>query len=304
MLSEPSEIQLTISLLAAIAVPASIYFFLQRRSIGRTLAWKDELASSKQQPQHPSEPKNPVRSSEETVSSDCPPQASSTSEATDAWEERRRRGIPAASSHVKTDAENEKPFGSSYYYAHNNSKAKGGYKDGLKMEDFKMNQPRLLSRGGKAVEEEVVVVSSIESNVAHQSTNTPLDRRSSSAGLKRTLPITRYLWDDPGDATGVATIRIDELPEKQGTIVAWKDVSASITNIAVELIQNDKGLQVKVETSAEADYILRIPMLYGQVIEVEAITKAKRLLVRLKKKKGLFDKSNLKAWPHPQKKIS
>jgi len=42
----------------------------------------------------------------------------------------------------------DRPFGSSYYYAHNNLKATGGYKDGLRTEDYVMNQPRLLSKNG------------------------------------------------------------------------------------------------------------------------------------------------------------
>lgn len=228
-------------------------------------------------------------------------------QADNVWEERRRRGIPAASLHVKKDTESEKPFGSSYYYAHNSSKTTGGYKDGLRMEDFTMNGPRLLSRTGMTTPNEEIMDASSCSNktqAAEPTTGTSLSRSASGDLGRRSLNITRYLWDDPGDtAEGIATIRIDDLPGKTSTeCVAWKDVTVSIVNISATLIHDNEGLQVKIETSDDVDYLLRIPKLYGDVSEVEAVKKTKRLLIRLTKtKKGMFDKSNLKAWPHPQK---
>jgi hypothetical protein len=82
----------------------------------------------------------------------------------DIWEERRRNGTLSSNS-GKTNPGN-KPFGSSYYYAHNNPNATGGYKDGLRMEDFTMNQPRLLSKGG-------VMASASESNAAETRADNP-----------------------------------------------------------------------------------------------------------------------------------
>mmetsp|Transcript_6383 Transcript_6383/g.9288 ORF Transcript_6383/g.9288 Transcript_6383/m.9288 type:complete len:445 (-) Transcript_6383:62-1396(-) len=51
-----------------------------------------------------------------------------------------------------SSSSDKRGFGSSYYYAHNSSGTGGGYKDGLKMEDYTMNQPRLLSKGGVVVD--------------------------------------------------------------------------------------------------------------------------------------------------------
>lgn len=298
MLPETDAVRVAAALLAVIVVAGSIYFFVQLISKGKFHSRKTELNASSKHPED--KPSTAAGQPNVTPDDSTPP-----SESADAWEVRRRRGIPAASLHVKKDAESEKPFGSSYYYAHNSSKTTGGYKDGLRMEDFTMNGPRLLSRGGKAVDDSVLS-SSISSNhdTLTPSSNVSLNRKASS-DLKRTLPITRYLWDDPGDSKGMATIRIDELPGKTSAeTVAWKDINASITHISAALILDDEGMLVKIETSGDVDYQLRIPKLYGSVTQVEAISKSKRLLVRLKKKSGLFDKSNLKAWPHPQKKTS
>jgi hypothetical protein len=130
-------------------------------------------------------------------------------------------------------------------------------------------------------------------------------QNASTTSLKRSIPISRYLWDDPGDAKkGIATLRIEELPGKRSTdpMIPWKDVA--ITKINAELVNSDEGLLVTIETGTDVDYELRIPKLYGKLEDVEALAKPKRLLLRLKKKAGLLNKSNLQAWPHPQKKIS
>ena len=234
-----------------------------------------------------------------------------------AWEQRRRRGIAAHSLHEKNDAGNERPFGSSYYYAHNNTRATGGYKDGLTMEDFTMNGPRLLSRGGTiqpvvsdgsrgAARDREYPEDSENVTARPQQTSSKADTGGEKRlpSSKRSIAISRYLWDDPGDAKkGIATIRIEEVPGKRSTdpLIPWKD--ACIAKVRAQLI-GDEGLLVIVETNTDVDYELRIPMLYGQVAEVEALAKQKRLLLRLKKKTGLWNKSNLQAWPHPQKKTS
>lgn len=205
-------------------------------------------------------------------------------------------------SHTKKD-HGDKPFGSSYYYAHNNPNATGGYKDGLKMEDYVMNGPRLLSKGGKAVEsssgsnlggENEEEAESIEPQFVEESKAPP--------PLRPIRTITKYLWDDPGNSNGIATIRIDTLPDKQGKSVDWKDVQ--ISNITAELA--GEGMLLKVETE-ECDYLLKIAKLYGDASEVKAVPKAKRLLVKITKKKNAVlsqtKGSNLDAWPQPHRKI-
>ena len=308
MSAETITLQIGLALVGALmVVPALFYVFLQRRQ-----KLKSDPASRRKDLIGTSSKKNQLKMTD-GESSDC------------AWEERRLRGIAAASSHEKKDAGTEKPFGSSYYYAHNSTRATGGYKDGLRMEDYTMNGPRLLSRGGKPVDgekgdddDDAAIQVSASNTSASGAAPSALEQQDSSSekqqpiGFKRSVPISRYLWDDPGDATtAVATIRIEQLPGPRSTdpMVPWKD--ASVTKVHAELLVNNnndeqQGLLVTIETAdtAGVDYELRIPKLYGRVAEVEAITKPKRLLLRLKKKKGFFDKTNLKAWPHPQKKMS
>lgn len=219
----------------------------------------------------------------------------------DVWADRRLKGIAAASSHgAKSEAPDEKPFGSKYYYAHNNSGATGGYSDGLKMEDFTMNGPRLLSRSGTPLQ--VVQPNSAQEPAAEISALNPPSgddiKLKPRTPEKRTLLIARYLWDDPGDSSGIANIRIEQLPGVPSTeTVSWKDTEVSEASAE---ITGDGGLLVLVRTTSAFHYKLHIPRLYGEVTSIKTIIKPqKRLIVRLYKKKGFL---NVKAWPHPQKK--
>lgn len=249
----------------------------------------------------------------------------------DVWEERRQRGIPAASLHTKKDVtgKKEKPFGSSYYYAHNSTKTTGGYKDGLTMEDYTMNGPRLLSRNGTtAIEKEP----SIYSQQPHSDDSGCVKSNDSSLNKneepkRRVIPISKYLWDDPGSSNGIATIRVDSVATfkpKSSESIDWKIIRPFITNIDASLsgVGKDKdGLYVKIKAEIAADrnssasvlmddpkqtisveYVLQLQKLYGYVQKVECVSKEKRLLIRLYKQSTMFDKSNLKAWPQPQKK--
>jgi hypothetical protein len=249
----------------------------------------------------------------------------------DVWEERRRAGIaPAKTSTSKTVGavkNGDKPFGSSYYYAHNNSNAKGGYSDGLRMEDFTMNGPRLLSKGGKPVvggedENENNDNNSGSTNnskkVVERQDSTASDSQTDgenysavNSNIKRkTLAISKYLWDDPGDKKGVATLRIETLPGRRTSeTMEWKD--ANVVEATAELIGETELLVVVKTKPKEQDadeqpqeYRLHIKQLYGKASSVQAIVKPKRLLVRLQKKKGfMMQLSNIAAWPHPQQKV-
>jgi hypothetical protein len=207
----------------------------------------------------------------------------------DIFEERRRTGN--LSSRGKAES-SDRPFGSTYYYAHNNPNATGGYKDGLRMEDYTMNQPRLLSKGSVPPE-------SSKTNVGFEDLTVVLDTRKVIVPRDDSKRISKFLWDDPGDPDGVATIRIDTLPAGSETI-AWRD--ANIREISATLVDNKKGLLVTLESEDGIKYRLHIPKLYGQVEEVRKVAKSSRLLVRLYKKKNRmnpWDKKNLEAWPHP-----
>ena len=237
----------------------------------------------------------------------------------DVWEERRRRGIEPTNPSSKKDHYAGKPFGSSYYFAHNSANAKGGYKDGLRMEDFTMNGPRLLSKSGLAVTTSSTTTASPEEKEESKQEkptrsipdSTTINRSIlvTSASVKSTnvstTPITKYLWDDPGDASGVATIRIDSLPakgNKGNSMVPWKD--ADIIHVTATL--EGEGLLVIATDHDNHEFRLVINRLYDKVTQVKTIVKQKRLLIKIHKYKGgylnFLGKSNLEAWPHPQRK--
>jgi hypothetical protein len=230
------------------------------------------------------------------------------------WQAGRSQGILK-----KEKSYNNKPFGSKYYYAHNNPTAIGGYKDGLKMEDYRMNGPRLLSKNGISVlqeEHDNNENASGDASECHDDPSNGGEERSSTveSSQERMVPlesnvrhITKYLWDDPGDSNGVATIRIDILPDKRpGEFLDWKDVKAQ--NVSASLA--GEGLIVKIATTVNGDdtvFRLKIAKLYGDAADVKCIIKPKRLLVKLYKKKisflSLSKSNNLDAWPQPHRKI-
>jgi len=242
----------------------------------------------------------------------------------DVWEERRRRGIANAATVAKQDHhKHEKPFGSSYYYAHNTTKNKGGYADGLRMEDFAMNGPRLLSTSRTTSREslqEETTTTSMEQEDDNTTTEAqqPIESDSGEAApapapatttttttpkeTKVVKDITRYLWDDPGDSSGIATIRIENLPGAFSSDgLAWKDAQI----VTVSAVLEGEGLLVIATDQYKTDYRLRIHRLYDRVTQVRTVVKAKRLLVKLHKKRSALNylgKANLEAWPHPQRK--
>jgi hypothetical protein len=242
---------------------------------------------------------------------------SSSSQSTtikDIWQAGRSPG-----SVKKEKAYNDKPFGSKYYYAHNNPNSTGGYKDGLKMEDYIMNGPRLLSKNGISVPEEQDNNNSAADVVGESLDDSSHggDGRCTTAEGTRTTNVprdsvirhvTKYLWDDPGDSNGVATIRIDVLPDKRhGKFVDWKDVD--VESVSANLV--GEGLIVKITTminGEETMYRLKIDRLYGDATDVKCIIKSKRLLVKIYKKKSSFlsfswRSNNLDTWPQPHRKI-
>jgi hypothetical protein len=216
----------------------------------------------------------------------------------DVWEERRRKGIVNSTSTTK-QSEHDKPFGSSYYYAHNNPGAKGGYSDGLCIEDYTMNGPRLLSRGGQSVGDRSTISSNKNGSPSMQTQPSDASNRQKPCSERRTRQITRYLWDDEGDEDGVAVIRVDNLPgPTSATFIDWRD--ANVTEVTAKLIGGGGLLVSGTDNAEKVEYRLYVKQLYGPAVAVKAVVKAKRLLVRIYKKK---DKSNLKAWPHPQKRM-
>jgi hypothetical protein len=204
------------------------------------------------------------------------------------WEERERNGSIETEKIQKTDSDG-KPFGSSYYYAHNSLRKTGGYTDGLRLEDFQMETPRLLSKGGLNLRagQQASVVRGNATKVA-----------SSTRGVASScVPITKYQWDDPGDQKAVGTIRIDQVDAN----LSWKD--AKVQDVKLNL-QDQSSLTVTVLIENGKKYRLHIPKLYGRVKEAKKVSKETRLLIRLYKcKNDSSGGADLHSWPTPHKKV-
>jgi hypothetical protein len=196
----------------------------------------------------------------------------------------------------KTDSAG-KPFGSSYYYAHNSLRKTGGYTDGLRMEDYQMETPRLLSKNGVCVKNQTPTTSA-----ALHANPTLVEETSKAAASRKAIyyiPLTKYLWDDSNTEKAMGTIRIDHLTDD----LSWKD--ASVTQVEVEL-KEEILLTVVVNTAENKKYRLQFKQLYGRVEQVKKVVKQDRLLIRLYKCRtkpdGRPDNENTKAWPTPYKK--
>lgn len=120
------------------------------------------------------------------------------------------------------------------------------------------------------------------------------------------------MWDDEAVASGcsdVGKLMIDTLPNKPSSApdIKWEGAGIGKANVTATLIgDNSRGLLIAIDRSDKATgmqpkhYHLYIRRMYGDVAEVKVVVKAKRLLVKLVKKKNrlnLWDKKNLKPWP-------
>jgi len=176
-------------------------------------------------------------------------------------------------------AKEEKPFGSSYYYAHNSARANGGYKDGLRAEDYVMNEPRLLSRNGVAVEnadeninntdddnndhdhdassKECPVeptTTAVENSITFPTTQvlTPTTK-----SKENSIPINRYLWDDDGNSKGIAKMYIDSIPGEasilnSSSIIKWADAGLTKNDVVAKLLGEGKnGLMVQIRRQSQ-----------------------------------------------------
>lgn len=207
----------------------------------------------------------------------------------------------------------DKPFGSKYYYAHNNPNATGGYKDGLKMEDYQMNGPRLLSKNGQTTSDLKEDVPENDDGTDKEQTLAPPRNVSSitpifTAQYPNAKRITKYLWDDPGDSNGIATIRIEVLPGNiGGDYIDCKDVQ--IGDIEARLA--GEGLLVTFDATHSGStnkYQLKIEKLFGDAADVKVVVKPKRLLVKIIKKRNSVlawnkKESNLDEWPQPHRTV-
>eukprot|EP00545_Synedropsis_sp_CCMP1620_P000077 CAMPEP_0119026512 /NCGR_PEP_ID=MMETSP1176-20130426/35591_1 /TAXON_ID=265551 /ORGANISM="Synedropsis recta cf, Strain CCMP1620" /LENGTH=257 /DNA_ID=CAMNT_0006982243 /DNA_START=38 /DNA_END=808 /DNA_ORIENTATION=- len=187
------------------------------------------------------------------------------------WDERQKNGSAALDEQTQKTDDDGKPFGSSYYYAHNSLRTTGGYKDGLRMEDYQMGTPRLLSKGGVDLRDQAGEEAPAANNKSSAAAASPAIAPEKRTRAAACIPITKYLWDDPGDHKAIGTIRIDQLAEN----LSWKE--ADVTDIQIDL-KNETVLTVLVSAN-DKTYRLHIPQCYGKVEEVKKVSKNQRLLV-------------------------
>jgi len=197
-----------------------------------------------------------------------------------------------------SSSSDEKPFESSYYFAHNKHSTGGGYKDGLRAEDYVMNGPRLLSKGGIRVDDEPKIdnTGEIETNNNQQCISQSSEKIDTKERLPKpksttaSTPITKYMWDDDDGSTNnnIAKIHIDTLPSfnTKTSFTKWADAGISKQNVEVRLIgENNEGLYASIVTNEGKNYHLHIPKMYGEADSVKCIVKKHKLLIKITKRK-------------------
>jgi len=184
----------------------------------------------------------------------------------------------------------EKPFESSYYFAHNKHSTGGGYKDGLRAEDYVMNGPRLLSKGGIRIGDGEPPNNNTAENdskecIPQSEKNDAKERPKPK--LTASTPITKYMWDDDGNGNNMAKIHIDSLPIISSTnTMTWESAGISREQVEVRFIgENNDGLYVSVVTMEGKRYHLHVPKMYGEAESVKCIVKKHKLLIKIGKKK-------------------
>lgn len=185
----------------------------------------------------------------------------------------------------------DRPFESSYYFAHNKHSSGGGYKDGLRAEDYVMNGPKLLSKGGVRVEEEKSSGDEDEADTEERSSasSQSVSEKRQTPKMQASTPITRYLWDD-GEGN-IAKIHIDTLPVSSTKTINWED--ASVSSVEARLIGDDnEGLFIGITYTIKDDTTnlltkrchLHVSKMYGNAEEVKTMVKKRKLLIKITKK--------------------
>ena len=179
----------------------------------------------------------------------------------------------------------------------------------MRAEDYVMNGPRLLSRGGVRVDDDDDDGRRCRDDDGDAEPPPPPSGEEAAAaeddafGRRRTTataastPITRYMWDDDGG--DVARIHIDALPaapsssssSSTDTTIAWEDANVSKDDVEVRLIGDGgaaarRGLYVGIVVAASGvRYHLHVPRMYGDAESVRFVVKRRKLLVRITKKR-------------------
>jgi len=198
---------------------------------------------------------------------------------------------PVSSTRGANSAGSDRPFESSYYFAHNKHSSGGGYKDGLRAEDYVMNGPKLLSKGGVRVEEEKSSSDEDEAGIEERSSacSQSVSEKIQTPKMQASTAITRYLWDD-GDGN-IAKIHIDTLPVSSTKTINWEN--ASVSTVEARLIgDNNEGLFIGITFTIKDDTSnsltkrchLHVAKMYGKAEEVKTMVKKRKLLIKITKK--------------------
>jgi len=168
----------------------------------------------------------------------------------------------------------DSPFSSSYYYAHNNSANIGGYSDGLRMEDYTMNHPRLLSKNGtpvdcyknkNSVKKKDIVILSEKKN-----------EKNSISFKHPSVSIKNFGWEDNID---VCRIRIEKLPSSRGDdFLTWEELKIAKSQIKAQLL-NPKELNILMSsniTRTTQNYHLHL-CLWDEIADLKIIWKQKKV---------------------------
>eukprot|EP00984_Skeletonema_dohrnii_P017585 scaffold8055_cov115-Skeletonema_dohrnii-CCMP3373.AAC.2 len=257
---------------------AACVYWLSKRS-------RDYKPSEKQQ--HIVEPK---KESQVINSSESSSESSSEQKLRNVFSVKQKP--PVSSNGGAKAAGSDRPFESSYYFAHNKHSTGGGYKDGLRAEDYVMNGPKLLSKGGVRVEDEKsnssVVDEADSAEERSSASSQSVSEKKQTPQMQASTPITRYLWDDGEGNT--AKIHIDTLPVSSTKSINWED--ASVSSVEARLIgDNNEGLFIGITYNIKDDTSnltkkchLHVARMYGNADEVKAMVKKRKLLVKITKK--------------------
>jgi len=150
-----------------------------------------------------------------------------------------------------------------YYQGHQKT---GGYKDGLKQEDFKMGAPRRLS------EEERGEIDDVRRGAGEE-------RGAAGSGLPEDpgRRVVKYAWEDSG---GCARIYIDELPGYD----SWSEAGVPKEGVTANCDDGESLVLLLASAGGTDRWYLHIPRLFGGVEKVSCVWKRNKLVVKIGKR--------------------
>ncbi|GMH57044.1 hypothetical protein TL16_g04287 [Triparma laevis f. inornata] len=175
-----------------------------------------------------------------------------------------------------------------YYVAHQNQT--GGYKDGLKGDDYAMNGPKKIDD-----ERAKKIVDNLKGKSKGELEDRPENVRARAEKPpvhSTTLPedpgtkILKYSWEDGEDNV---KMYLDVLPGYD----SW--LESGVQKEGISTYWDDRQSLLVLVMKGEEKWYLHIPLLFADIIDCKTIWKKKRLLIKLFKRKN-------EVWPTLDKK--